>query len=85
MPGQDSDELKDSGGQRAIWLALRAAVLAHPDPRRAVQAALSAVEAERVRQLHSTQEWGPWGEGFEEGQRALSLHLPAVLRERPTT
>lgn len=77
------DEMRDSGGQHAIWLALLAACRAHPDPRQAVRAALSAVEAERVRQLNSTQDLSEWGRGFDEAHEALVARLLAEACEPP--
>lgn len=82
---QVMDEFKDSGAQHAIWLALAAAVRAHPDPRRAVREALSAVEFERSKQIHSTQEWSTWGDGFAEAQESLIRHLGAIADEQPKT
>lgn len=78
-------ELKDSGGQRALWLALVAACRAHPDPQQAVRAALSAVEAEQVRQLHSMQELSEWGLGFDAAQQALVERLLLAVCGPPPT
>lgn len=75
--------MTDSGGQHAIWLALVAACRAHPDPQQAVRAALSAVEAEQVRQLHSTQELSEWGLGFDAAQQALVERLLRAVCEPP--
>lgn len=72
------DELKDSGGQNAIWLALNAAIRSHPNPQRAARAALDAVEAEKVRQLNSSENLSEWGAGFDEAHEALLRLLKPV-------
>jgi len=79
-----TDEFRDSGGQHALWLALVAAVRAHPDPRQAVRDALSAVEADKVQQLHSTQELSEWEHGFDEAQQRLIRLLPSAASAPPT-
>jgi hypothetical protein len=75
--------MTDSGGRHAIWLALVAACRAHPTPQQAVRAALSAVEVEQVRQLHSTQELSEWGLGFDAAQRELAERLLRAVLEPP--
>lgn len=77
------DDFKDSGGQNAISIALLAAVRAHPDPQRAARAALTAVEAERVLQLYSTQAPAAWLLGFAEAHEALQRLLSPEAGEPP--
>lgn len=78
-----TDDLKDGGGQRALWLALVAACRAHPNPQQAVLAALNAVEVARVQQLHSTQDLSEWEHGFVEVQAALIERLPGAASAPP--
>lgn len=80
-----TNEFKDSGAQNAIWLALAAVVRDHPDPRRAVQVALNAVEAERVQQLNSTQQLSAWEHGFVAAQESLIQNLCAITDEQSKT
>lgn len=76
------DDLKDSGGQRALYTALVAAIRACDDPARASAAALSAVERELVSLLNTPQQFGGHLSAYRDMHERLTEHLRAEFGGR---
>jgi hypothetical protein len=76
------DELKDAGGQRAIYTALVAAIRAHRDPARAAEIALSAVEHELVTLLNTPTQYGEWLDAYQDMHESLKKYLRAEFGKR---
>lgn len=70
-----ASELRDTGGQRALYVALIAAIEAHPRPARAARAAHSAIERELVSQLNQRGAPQPWLDALLEMQNRLATTL----------
>ena len=62
-------ELRDSGGERALYVALVAVIESHPDQRRAARTASNAIESLIVEMLHKPGTPEHWLEGMQECQR----------------
>jgi hypothetical protein len=76
------DELKDSGGQRALYTALLGALRASDDPSRASKSALQAVERELVELLNTPQQFAAWLPAFQDMHEQLKKYLRAEFGEQ---
>lgn len=75
MGDEFDTELRDSGGQRALYLALIAVLESHPQPARAKSRALAAIEIELVPLLHRRDTPAAWLEAFQDMQGRLATIL----------